>query len=105
MAVTADPRPLPDAIEIRDVPERHRFELLLDGAVAGIAVYRLRGTSIVFEHTEVDAAYEGRGLGSKLARFVLDDARARGLRVRIECPFLRTYIKRHPGYADLLARR
>jgi predicted GNAT family acetyltransferase len=58
--------PVP-AIAIRDVPERHRYELTVDGAVAGISIYRLGDGVMVFEHTEVDEAYEGRGLGSRLA--------------------------------------
>ena len=100
--MSAEPTP---AIDIRDVPERHRYELTLGDELAGFAGYRVRDGVLVFEHTEVDAAYEGRGLGSRLARFALDDARARGLRVRIECPFIRSYIRRHPEYEDLLARR
>jgi predicted GNAT family acetyltransferase len=91
-------------IAIRDVPERHRYELTVDGVVAGISVYRLADDVMVFEHTEVDEAYEGRGLGSRLARFALDDVRARGLRMRIECPFIRTYIRRHPEYDELRVR-
>jgi predicted GNAT family acetyltransferase len=105
MGMTAEPLPPAEAIEIRDVPERHRYELTIDGTVAGIAVYRLREDQLVLEHTEVDDAYEGRGLGSRLARYALDDVRARGLSVRIECPFVRSYIRRHPEYAELVARR
>src|SRR5262245_4686090 len=91
-------------ITVRDVPERHRYELRVGDEVAGISVYRLGDGVMVFEHTEVDAAYEGRGLGSRLAKSALDDVRSRGLRIRIECPFIRTYIRRHPEYADLRAR-
>jgi predicted GNAT family acetyltransferase len=95
--------PVP-AIAIRDVPERHRYELTVDGAVAGISIYRLGDGVMVFEHTEVDEAYEGRGLGSRLAKFALDDVRSRGLRIRIECPFIRSYIRRHREYDDLRVR-
>jgi predicted GNAT family acetyltransferase len=98
-AVPDDP-----AIIVRDVPDRHRYELTVGDEVAGISVYRLGDGVMVFEHTEVDAAFEGRGLGSRLAKFALDDARSRGLRIRIECPFIRTYIRRHPEFADLRTR-
>jgi hypothetical protein len=54
-------------------------------------------------HTEVQSRFEGQGLGARLARFVLDDARERGLRVVPRCPFIAAYIKRHPEYADLVA--
>ena len=51
---------------------------------------------------EIDDAYEGQGLGSRLARAALDDARGRGLRVRPLCPFIRGWIKRHEDYQDLV---
>jgi predicted GNAT family acetyltransferase len=91
-------------VAIQDVPERHRYELTVDGEIAGFSVYRLSDGIMTFEHTEVDPAFEGQGLGSRLAKFGLDDVRSRGLRIRIECPFIRTYLRRHPEYADLRAR-
>jgi predicted GNAT family acetyltransferase len=86
---------------IRDNPERSRYELLLDDAVAGFVDYRIGPDWIALTHTEVDPAYEGQGLGRQLARHALDDARSRGLRVRPVCPYITTWIRRHPEYADL----
>ena len=88
---------------VADAPERSRFEISVDGALAGFALYRLRPGQIRFVHTEVDDAYAGQGLGGKLARAALDDARARGLAVRPDCPFIRRWIEKHPYYADLVA--
>ena len=75
----------------------------MDGALAGFAFYRLRPGRIVFVHTEIDDAYAGRGLGGQLARAALDAARARGLTVRPDCPFIKGWIAKHPEYADLVA--
>ena len=71
--------------------------------MAGFVTYRLRPGRISFVHTETEPEYEGRGLGSHLAAAVLDDARARGLSVTPICPFIASWIKRHPEYADLVA--
>ena len=87
---------------VADRPERHRFEILADGEVAGFAAYRLRGEELTLTHTEIDGAYEGKGLGSVLARHSLDAARERGLSVRPACPFIRSWIARHPDYVDLV---
>ena len=76
----------------------------MDGSRAGLAAYELDGDVITFTHTEIDDAYEGQGLGSRLARYALDDARARGLRVRPLCPFIKTWIKRHEDYQDLVVQ-
>lgn len=98
---------MPDpVIEVVDVVERSRFEVLVDGTSAGLADYRdaERAGAVVrtFFHTEVDPAFEGRGLGGALVRAALDDARARGLRVVPTCPFVAAYIRRHPDDADLV---
>ncbi|SNT65585.1 hypothetical protein SAMN05421812_12434 [Asanoa hainanensis] len=89
--------------EVRDNPDKHRFELTADGELAGFSAYRLREGAITFTHTEIEPRFEGKGLGSKLARAVLDSARERGLRVYAQCPFIAGYIDKHPEYQDLLA--
>lgn len=90
-------------VVIQDRPEHEYYEVSVDGRRAGLAAYELHGTVIAFTHTEVDDAYEGQGLGSRLARYALDDVRARGLTVRPLCPFIKSWIRRHPDYRDLLA--
>lgn len=89
-------------IDLIDNPQARRFELHVDGALAGAAEYVLQDGQIVLTHTEVDPAYDGRGLGSRLAAFALDQARERGLTVVPVCPFISTYLRRHPEYADLV---
>lgn len=90
------------AILVTDNAERARYEVSVDGAPAGFAAYRLQGSTVVFTHTEVDNAHGGRGVGSELVGRALDDVRERGLRVRPLCPFVRSYIGRHPAYRELV---
>ena len=86
--------------DIRDIPERHRYELTEGGATAFV-LYRRRPGVIDFIHTEVPEALSGRGLGSRLARHVLDAARADGLKVVPTCPFIAAWMRKHPEYDDL----
>jgi predicted GNAT family acetyltransferase len=86
-----------------DHPERHRFELRIGDTVAGFAEYRLEPGRVVFTHTEVDSAFEGQGLGSKLASGALDSVRGSGLAIVPLCPFIAAYVRRHPEYQDLVA--
>ena len=89
-------------VEVRDNPAKNRYEAWLDGELAGIAVYGLSDHAIVFLHTEVDEKFEGHGVGSALARGALDDVRAKGDRDVVPlCPFIRSYIDRHPDYGEL----
>ena len=89
--------------QVRDNPEQSRYELLVDGRLAGFAQYRLAGERITMYHTEVEPEYEGRGLGDELARAALDDVRHRGLVLVPLCPFIAAYIRRHSAdYLDLV---
>jgi predicted GNAT family acetyltransferase len=89
-------------VEVRDNPSELRFEIRDDGKLAGFAQYVRRPGRIFFVHTEIDNAFEGRGLGSQLAAGALDATRATGDRIVPLCPFIASYIDRHPEYADLV---
>jgi uncharacterized protein len=85
---------------VRDNADRHRFELDADGKIAYSNYKRANGVLTVL-HTKVPKALEGHGIGSALARGLLDIARSQGLKVKPVCPFVRAYMDRHPEYADL----
>jgi uncharacterized protein len=85
-----------------DDPERSRFEIFLDERLAGFAEYRRAEGEIAFTHTEIDPAFEGHGLGGKLARAALDAARGEKLAVLPYCPFINGWIEKHPDYLDLV---
>ena len=89
--------------EFVDVPEQHRFELRAGDQLVGFIDYRLHGEAITLVHTEVFADFSGQGHAATLARGALDDARTRGLAVRPHCPYVASYIDKHPDYADLVA--
>lgn len=91
-------------IVVQDNPDELRYELLVDGAVVGEILYRTRPDAVALEHTEVSPSLEGRGLGARLVAGALDDIRARGLHVIAICPFVRSYIRHHPDYNDLVVR-
>ncbi|GAA2029627.1 hypothetical protein GCM10009819_11600 [Agromyces tropicus] len=91
-----------DDIEVVRDDEDRRYRLLLGGGEAGFAEFRLKPGQIVFFHTVIDPAFEGRGLGSRLARSVVEDAIARGERIVPRCPFIAAWLRKHPGYEDAI---
>ena len=93
------------SIEITHEPQgdRGRYHLFVDGTEAGELDYRMDGEVQVFVHTGVRDEFEGQGLAGKLAKHVLDDARANGVQIGATCPYVRGYLERHPEEQDLLA--
>lgn len=90
------------SVTVVDNPTESRIEARVEGTFAGMSEYELTSDTIIFLHTQVAERYEGQGVGSEIARYALDDARARGLYVLPLCPFIRQWLKRHPEYDDLI---
>jgi predicted GNAT family acetyltransferase len=88
--------------EVRDNPALSRFEMDVNGTTAFVA-YRLTKSAVVLVHTEVPKALEGHGVGTALAKGVLDLLRAQGRKAVVICAFIAAFIRKHPEYNDLLA--
>jgi uncharacterized protein len=93
-----------DAPVVTDNPASSRYELHVGTELAGFVAYLLRqhDTVISLLHTEIEPAFQGAHLATHLARFSLDDARKRGLAVLPFCPYITSWIKKHPEYTDLV---
>jgi predicted GNAT family acetyltransferase len=90
------------ATAVRNNTAQHRYELDIDGTTA-FTEYTLGPGMITLRHTEVPKGAAGRGVGSALARGVLQAVRAQGLKVIPRCPFIARYIRKHREFQDLLA--
>jgi predicted GNAT family acetyltransferase len=110
--------PLPDAVrrthlqtgyaldmarEVRNNSEANRYELIIDGDVAGFADYRVNGDIVIFPHTVINPDLRGQGLGDVLVTGALEDVRKSGRRVVPACWFVAEFIDGHSEYRDLLA--
>jgi len=82
-------------------PQTHRFEARLEGETA-FTEYVLHGGAMVLPHTVVPPAFEGKGVGSALAKAALGYARAHALSVKPVCPFIAGYIRKHPEWWDIV---
>ena len=89
-------------VVVRDRPARGRYEAMVGDRVVGVATYELRPGAVAFTHAVVLPEWEGRGVGDRLARTALDDARDRGLQAVPACSFIAAWIGRHPDYLDLV---
>ena len=85
-------------LDITNNDAARRWEARLDGELAGYAEYRASPSRVAFTHTVVDPQFEGRGIGSALAKTALDAAIAAGQRIVPYCPFVSAYLRRHHDY-------
>jgi predicted GNAT family acetyltransferase len=89
-------------LSVTDAPAAGRYEVYRDGELAGFLEYVVKRGRLALVHTETLAGHAGIGVAGSVARFALEDARARGLRVIAICPFVRSWLERHPEYLDIV---
>lgn len=80
--------------------DKSRYEAWSGDTLAAVAEYRERGDRTVFTHTEVEPAFEGKGIAKALAAAALDDVVKRGRVIVPLCPFIADYLKKHTQYEE-----
>lgn len=89
-------------MNITDNKEKNRFEAIIDGHLAFVE-YSVKPGILVLEHTDVDKALAGKGVGSELIETVLLEMELRGLKAVPECSFIAKYIEKHPEWKSIVA--
>jgi predicted GNAT family acetyltransferase len=74
-----------------------RYELYVGEDLAGIIAYARRDGRVTLLHTEISPEFGGQGLGGTLVAGALEDLREKGLEMVPSCPFVRSYLERHPA--------
>lgn len=88
--------------QVRDNADKQRYELAVEGGLV-FADYRRQGDKLLIVHTETPPALQGRGLAGQLVKGMLEDVRARGLKIVPLCSYIVAYLERHPEERDLVA--
>lgn len=83
--------------------DKHRFELHTGGKLSIVVFSQLDDHTLALTHTEVASDLEGQGVGSNLVKQVLDYVEAHKLKIVPLCPFVATYIKRHPDWQRVVS--
>lgn len=78
------------------------FTIAVDGSQVGLAAFAERDGHRVFFHTEVDSAFEGRGLATLLIGEALKITRGDGLRIVAVCPMVAAYVRKHEEFDDIV---
>ncbi|HXB08596.1 MAG TPA: GNAT family N-acetyltransferase [Puia sp.] len=87
--------------DVIDNRQRQQFQVEVDGEIASLE-YRFHDQALVLMHTEVPERLGGRGIGTALAAAAFDYAQKHQLKVKVYCPFVKIYLRRHPEFNSLL---
>lgn len=93
-----------EELELAREESAGRYTARLDGSLVGLIDYTERPGTVIFNHTETDPAYQGRGFAGRLTTYALEDLRRRSLALVPVCSYTQRFILDHPEYADLLAQ-
>jgi predicted GNAT family acetyltransferase len=89
--------------QVTNNTDKSRYEIHVEGRLAGVADYRVAGEVIVFPHTEISPALRGNGLAAQLVGAALDDVRGSRRSVDPQCWYVAQFIDENPAYGDMLA--
>lgn len=92
-----------EPLQIFNNSERQQFQVSVGDYLAFLE-YRLHEGMIVLMHTDVPDQLAGKGIGSALASFALNYAHDNHLPIKVYCPFVLSYLKRHPEYDDWVVK-
>ena len=81
--------------------EKQQFEIEVDGDTALIA-YKERGNVIYLIHTETPPELEGKGIASALTEKTLQYLDKHHLQLVPICPFVQSYLEKHPHWNRLV---
>lgn len=88
--------------EVVNNKEKNRFEVV-SGSQLSQLVYIMRGEDTIdLVHTEVPEDLSGQGIGSALVTTALTYARENDLKAIPSCPFVASYVQRHPEWNDVV---
>jgi uncharacterized protein len=92
-----------ESLKIFNNTEQQQFQVSVENDLASLE-YRLYDGKLVLMHTEVPDKLSGHGIGTALAGYAFRYARTNHLPVKVYCPFVQAYLKRHPEYDDLVVK-
>ncbi len=87
--------------KLKDNQQENQYELHIGESIAKIEYIKAQG-KIFLTHTEVPKQMEGQGIGSSIVKKALEDIQRQDLVLVPLCPFIASYLKRHPEWKMLL---
>lgn len=77
-----------------------RYFAVVEGAEAEAAYREDADGTRSFDHTYVPDAMRGKGIAEQLVRHALDDTVRSGHRFTAVCPYVKSFVQKHPEYQE-----
>ncbi|MGA9638471.1 GNAT family N-acetyltransferase [Flavobacterium sp.] len=79
------------------------FYIEIDNKIEAKMTFVFAGSDkIIIDHTEVNKAYNGKGLGKKMVQKAVEFAREKKLKIIPLCPFAKRVFDKTPEFKDVL---
>ncbi len=86
-----------------DGETRGRYVVTIDGHEAELTYSKLGDSgNVIADHTGVPEELGGRGVGSALVRYLVEDARTNGFKIMPLCPFVKARYRKNPEWSDVM---
>lgn len=89
-------------IKQEDNGSKGRFYVETDQGKAEMTYVWAGSDRFIIDHTSVDEAFKGMGVGEKLVLAAVDYARAKGVKIIPLCPFASAIFKKGEALRDVL---
>jgi predicted GNAT family acetyltransferase len=90
-------------MDVQHDESEHKFFAVIDGHEAHVTYRPVGDHTYDFEHTFVAPELRGRHVGDELVRHALDETLRRGFLFTPTCPFVQSFVEKHPEYRKGLA--
>ncbi len=91
------------AITREDTATGGRYVARAPGKPEAEMTFSKAGTGLqIIDHTGVPAELGGMGVGKALVAYMVQDVRARGVKIVPLCPFTKATLEKHPEWQDVL---
>ena len=90
-------------VKVQQDEEKRKFYADIDGHEAVIEYAKMDDVYNLV-HTHVPEELRGQGIAEKLTRGTLDEIRRQGAKFLPSCPYIQSFLKKHPEYQEGVAQ-
>lgn len=84
--------------------DKDKFFALIEGQECVLNLKKTSADVLDYYRTFVPKSLRGRGIAQELVDYALNYAKEHQLKIIPSCPFIRSYIDRHPSWQTIVAR-